>query len=234
MIGKKKTLREQILRPGRLTLAGTARDKAGPVLTEARDRAVTGARGRPRPAPCPCSPTPATRRRPTSPTPATRRRPTSRTRADRVQRRRAAGADRRAGQPSTRPPRTSAARPSKRGKAVAAALKGEVEAPEKKHRGRTLLVRARSRRARVRRVQEVRRQAADHQLAVVLHPAARAGPPRRPAVPSPVAASVRTAPSGADDVAASDPGEAASDAADVPHDATTPDNPVEDVDVEKN
>jgi hypothetical protein len=36
-----------------------------------------------------------------------------------------------------------------------------------------------------------------------------------------------------DDIAASDPGEAASDAADVPHDATTPDNPVEDVDISK-
>ena len=36
-----------------------------------------------------------------------------------------------------------------------------------------------------------------------------------------------------DDTAASDPGEALSDAADVPHDATTPDNPAEEVDVKK-
>ena len=36
-----------------------------------------------------------------------------------------------------------------------------------------------------------------------------------------------------DDSAASDPAEAASDATDVPHDATTPDKPVEEIDVSK-
>jgi hypothetical protein len=37
----------------------------------------------------------------------------------------------------------------------------------------------------------------------------------------------------ADDVAASDPAEAASDATDAPHDASTPDNPVTEIDIEK-
>ena len=121
----------------------------------------------------------------------------------------------------------------KRGKAVAAALKGEIEAPEKKHRGRKLLVLLGLEWSRLRRLQEVRRQAADHQLAVVLHPAAGARPPTPAGGPVAGAGAGAHRAEGADDVAASDPGEAASDAADVPHDATTPDNPVEEVDVTK-
>ncbi len=123
----------------------------------------------------------------------------------------------------------------KRGKAVAAALKGEVEAPKKKHRVRRLLIVLGLGGA----VFAISRRLGSKQPTTSWQSSYT--PPPAPA-DKPSGGPVEAAGSGshradvadvADDVAASDPAEAASDAADVPHDATTPDNPVTEVDVEK-
>ena len=120
----------------------------------------------------------------------------------------------------------------KRGKAVAAALRGEVAAPEEKHRGRTLLILlglggiafAVAKRL------GARQPTTNWQSSYT--------PPPAP-VPPPAGGPVAGADIGAhradepDDIAASDPGEAVSDAADAPHDASTPDTPVTEVDVDK-
>ena len=118
----------------------------------------------------------------------------------------------------------------KRSKAVAAALKGEVEAPKKKrHRLRNVLIALGLGGAAY----------SAYRYFFAAKPASswQSSPPPAPAPAPPAAAPPRkatpVAEAAADDVAASDPAEAASDATEVPHDATTPDNPVTEVDVEK-
>jgi hypothetical protein len=119
----------------------------------------------------------------------------------------------------------------KRGKAVAAALKGEVEAPEKKHRVRSLLVVLGLGGIAFAVVKRLgRRQPTTSWQSSYTPPPA----PVPPAAGGPVAgAGAHRADAASDDTAASDPTEAASDAADVPHDASTPDNPVTEIDVDK-
>ena len=119
----------------------------------------------------------------------------------------------------------------KRGKAVAAALKGEVEAPEKKHRVRSLLVVLGLGGIAFAVVKRLgRRQPTTSWQSSYTPPPA----PVPPAAGGPVAgAGAHRADAESDDTAASDPTEAASDAADVPHEASTPDNPVTEIDVDK-
>ena len=123
----------------------------------------------------------------------------------------------------------------KRGKAVAAALKGEVEAPQKKHRGRMVLLLLALGGAvfAISKKLGSRQPTTNWQSSYTPPPA-----PTTPTAGGPVAG---VAPEGGqhrgepspDDTAASDPGEAASDATDVPHDASTPENPVEEIDVDR-
>ncbi len=219
MIGKKKTLREQILDQA-TDLAGTAREKAGPVLTEARDRAVpvlADARDR-------AVPVLVDARDKAAPYVSDAR--------DRFN-------------DAVLPVLTAAlasveeatedvrGETKKRGKAVAAALKGEVEAPEKKHRGRTLLVLLGLSGLGYAAYKKFgAKQPTTSWQSSYTPPPAPAPTPAGGPVAGGGGGAHRA--EGADDGAASDPGEAVSDAADVPHDATTPDNPVEDVDVSKN
>ena len=230
MIGKKKTLREQILDQA-TDLAGTAREKAGPVLTEARDRAVpvlADARDRAVPvlvdARDKAAPYVSDARDKAAPYVSDAR--------DRFN-------------DAVLPVLTAAlasvedatedvrGETKKRGKAVAAALKGEVEAPEKKHRGRTLLVLLGLSGLGYAAYKKfgAKQPTTSWQSSYTPPPAPAPTPAGGPVAGGGVGAHRAE---GADDVAASDPGEAVSDAADVPHDATTPDNPVEDVDVSKN
>lgn len=122
----------------------------------------------------------------------------------------------------------------KRGKAVAAALKGEVEAPEKKHRFRKLLIVLGLGGIAVAISKKLgsRQPTTNWQSSYTPPPA-----PTPPTAGGPVAdagaAGAHRADANADDEGASDPAEAASDATDMPHDATTPDNPVEEVEVKK-
>lgn len=125
----------------------------------------------------------------------------------------------------------------KRGKALAAALRGEIEAhteePVDTSRGsshwlRTVLVAVGlggAAFAVVKRLNSA--QQADSWQSAYTPPAST--PPAASATPLADAA----ADSVADDAAASDPGEAAADATGSPHVATTPDNPVTEVDVDK-
>ncbi len=118
---------------------------------------------------------------------------------------------------------------AKRGKAVAAALKGEVEAPTKSHRGRTLLILlgvAGIGYAAFKKFGS-KQPTTNWQSSYTPPPA-----PTPPTASGPVGG-VGAHRADADDVAASDPSEAASDAADVPHGTTTPDHPVTEVEVEK-
>jgi vacuolar-type H+-ATPase subunit H len=230
MIGKKKTLREQILDQA-TDLAGTAREKAGPVLTEARDRAVpvlADARDRAVPvlvdARDKAAPYVSDARDKAAPYVSDAR--------DRFN-------------DVVLPVLTAAlasvedatedvrGETKKRGKAVAAALKGEVEAPQKKHRGRTLLVLLGLSGLGYAAYKKfgAKQPTTSWQSSYTPPPAPAPTPAGGPVAGGGVGAHRAE---GADDVAASDPGEAVSDAADVPHDATTPDNPVEDVDVSKN
>ncbi|MEO5710348.1 MAG: hypothetical protein ABIQ59_11055 [Nocardioidaceae bacterium] len=229
MIGTKKTLREQILDQAS-DLAGSARDKAGPVLTEARDRAVpvlTDARDRAVPvlsdARDKAAPYVSDARDKAAPYVSDAR--------DRFT-------------DAVLPVLTAAlasvedatedvrGETKKRGKAVAAALKGEVEAPEKKHRGRTLLVLLGLGGIGYAAYKKfgAKQPTTNWQSSYTPPPAPAPAPTGGPVAGGGIGAHRAE---GADDVAASDPGEAASDATDVPHDATTPDNPVEDVDVSK-
>jgi vacuolar-type H+-ATPase subunit H len=230
MIGKKKTLREQILDQA-TDLAGTAREKAGPVLTEARDRAVpvlADARDRAVPvlvdARDKAAPYVSDARDKAAPYVSDAR--------DRFNE-------------AVLPVLTAAlasveeatedvrGETKKRGKAVAAALKGEVEAPEKKHRGRTLLILLGLGGLGYAAFKKfgAKQPTTSWQSSYTPPPAPAPTPAGGPVAGGGVGAHRAEE---ADDVAASDPGEAVSDAADVPHDATTPDNPVEDVDVSKN
>ncbi|CAN5451175.1 hypothetical protein BH10ACT10_BH10ACT10_23970 [soil metagenome] len=229
MIGKKKTLREQILDQAS-DLAGSARDKAGPVLTDARDRAVpvlTDARDR-------AVPLMSDARDKAAPYVSDAR--------DKAE---PYVSDARDRFTDVVLPVLTAALASvedatedvrgetkKRGKAVAAALKGEVEAPEKKHRGRALLVLLGLGGLGYAAYKKfgAKQPTTNWQSSYTPPPAPAPTPAGGPVAGGGVGAHRAE---GADDVAASDPGEAASDATDVPHDATTPDNPVEDVDVTK-
>jgi hypothetical protein len=127
----------------------------------------------------------------------------------------------------------------KRGKAVVAAARGDIEAPEKKHRLRTLLVvlglggiayvasKAMGRR------QPTTNWQSSYTPPPTPTPGAGGGPVAGGGTAGAAGAAGAHRAETADDEAASDPAEAASDAADVPHDATTPDNPVDEVDVSK-
>ena len=119
----------------------------------------------------------------------------------------------------------------KRGKAVAAALKGEIEAPQKKHRGRKLLVLLGLGGLGFAAYKKFggKQPTTTWQSSYTPPPA-----PTPPPAGGPVAGEgAHRADATPDDSAASDPAEAASDATDVPHDATTPDKPVEEIDVTK-
>jgi F0F1-type ATP synthase membrane subunit b/b' len=128
----------------------------------------------------------------------------------------------------------------KRGKAVAAALKGEVEAPKEKHRGRLLLILLGIGGAVFAgvRVMANRRATTNWQSSYTPPPAT---PSTTTGTSSPsgeglVAGSeggLHRAEASPDDTAASDPAEAVSDATDVPHPSSTPDNPVTEVDVDR-
>jgi vacuolar-type H+-ATPase subunit H len=114
---------------------------------------------------------------------------------------------------------------SKRGKAAVAALKGEVEAPKKKHRLRRLLVVL--------------------GLGAVAAAVAKKLSDREPTTawqssytPTPAATAADDDNGGAhradaDDQGGASPDVAAADAAAAPHPATTPDNPAETIDVSK-
>ena len=119
----------------------------------------------------------------------------------------------------------------KRSKAVAAALKGEVEAPGKTHRVRNVLVvlGLGGLLVAVAKKLSSRQPTTSWQSAYTPPPA----PTTSPAAGPVGAGTGAHRADGADDVAASDPAEAASDAADAPHDASTPDNPVTEIDIEK-
>ena len=105
----------------------------------------------------------------------------------------------------------------KRGKATAAALKGELEAPEKKkHRLRKVLMVLGIGAA----IAAVAKKLSDRQPATAWQ--SSYAPPPAPAAPRHV-----------EDEAAAAPDEAAADASEHPHKATTPDNPVEEVHLKK-
>ena len=119
----------------------------------------------------------------------------------------------------------------KRGRAVAAALKGEIEAPKKKHRGRTLLVLLGLGGLGYAAYKKFggKQPTTTWQSSYTPPPAPTPAPAGGPVA----GAGAHRADAEPDDTAASDPAEAASDATDVPHDATTPDTPVEEIDVSK-
>ena len=129
----------------------------------------------------------------------------------------------------------------KRGKAMAAALRGEietraaeepvVEAPaESSHWLRTIVVALGLGGAGFAVVKRLNsKQRADSWQSSYTPPSTTPATPQSPSTPLADAA----ADSVADDVAASDPAEAAADARETPHVATTPDSPVTEVDVDK-
>jgi F0F1-type ATP synthase membrane subunit b/b' len=119
----------------------------------------------------------------------------------------------------------------KRSKAVAAALKGEVEAPQpKKHRGRLalLLLAVGGAIFAVSRKLGNRQPTTNWQSSYTPPPATSTGPAAGVGVEGGLHRAEDT-----DDIAASDPAEAVSDATDVPHTPTTPDNPAEEINVDR-
>ena len=223
-MGKKMTLREQ-LREQASDLAGTlaphvesARDKAVPVLSEARDKAVPvliDARDK-------AAPYVADARDKAAPYVSDARDRLSETVLP------ALAAALASVDEATEDVRDETKR---RGKAVAAALKGEIEAPQKKHRGRKLLVLLGLGGLGYAAYKKFggKQPTTTWQSSYTPPPA-----PTPPPAGGPVAgAGAHRADETPDDTAASDPAEAASDATDVPHDATTPDTPVEEIDVSK-
>ena len=223
-MGKNKTLREQ-LREQASDLAGTlaphvenARDKAVPVLTEARDKAVpvlTEARDK-------AAPYVSEARDKAAPYVSDARDRFSETVLP-VLTAALASVDE-----ATEDVRDET---MKRGKAVAAALKGEIEAPKKKRRGWKLLVLLGL---------AGLGYAGYHKFGGKQPTTTWQSSYTPPPAPTPAPAGGPVAGAGAhradaepDDTAASDPAEAASDATDVPHDATTPYTPVEEIDVTK-
>lgn len=223
-MGKKKTLREQ-LREQASDLAGTlaphvenARDKAVPVLTEARDKAVpvlTEARDK-------AAPYVSEARDKAAPYVSDARDRFSETVLP-VLTAALASVDE-----ATEDVRDET---KKRGKAVAAALKGEIEAPKKKRRGWKLLVLLGLAGLGYAGYQKFggKQPTTTWQSSYTPPPAPTPAPAGGPVA----GAGAHRADAEPDDTAASDPAEAASDATDVPHDATTPDTPVEEIDVTK-
>jgi len=223
-MGKKKTLREQ-LREQASDLAGTlaphvenARDKAVPVLTEARDKAVpvlTEARDK-------AAPYVSEARDKAAPYVSDARDRFSETVLP-VLTAALASVDE-----ATEDVRDET---MKRGKAVAAALKGEIEAPKKKRRGWKLLVLLGLAGLGYAGYQKFggKQPTTTWQSSYTPPPAPTPAPAGGPVA----GAGAHRADAEPDDTAASDPAEAASDATDVPHDATTPDTPVEEIDVTK-
>ncbi|MGA8210067.1 MAG: hypothetical protein WB441_08940 [Nocardioidaceae bacterium] len=124
----------------------------------------------------------------------------------------------------------------RRGKAVVAALKGEVEPPRRTHRLRNLLlllglggaIFAASRKLGS-------QQSSTWQSAPTPAPTPDPTTATSPSTEAAAAGGAHLAQEEpmADDVAASDPAEAASDATDRPHPATTPDDPAEQIDVDR-
>lgn len=166
----------------------TAREKAGPLLAEAKDKA---------------GPLIAEARDKSGPVISDAR---DRLASDVLPRLNAALA---AVEEATEDARTEAKR---RGKATAAAMKGEVDAPKKKHRLRNLmLVLGLGGIAAA-----VAKRLSDRQPATAWQSAYT--PPPAPSAPTHV-----------DDEAAAAPDEAAADAVPKPHKATTPDQPAEEV-----
>jgi vacuolar-type H+-ATPase subunit H len=223
-MGKNKTLREQ-LREQASDLAGTlaphvenARDKAVPVLTEARDKAVpvlTEARDK-------AAPYVSEARDKAAPYVSDARDRFSETVLP-VLTAALASVDE-----ATEDVRDET---RKRGKAVAAALKGEIEAPKKKRRGWKLLVLLGLAGLGYAGYQKFggKQPTTTWQSSYTPPPAPTPAPAGGPVA----GAGAHRADAEPDDTAASDPAEAASDATDVPHDATTPDTPVEEIDVTK-
>ncbi|HET9760995.1 MAG TPA: hypothetical protein VFP51_14670 [Nocardioidaceae bacterium] len=223
-MGKNKTLREQ-LREQASDLAGTlaphvenARDKAVPVLTEARDKAVpvlTEARDK-------AAPYVSEARDKAAPYVSDARDRFSETVLP-VLTAALASVDE-----ATEDVRDET---KKRGRAVAAALKGEIEAPKKKRRGWKLLVLLGLAGLGYAGYQKFggKQPTTTWQSSYTPPPAPTPAPAGGPVA----GAGAPRADAEPDDTAASDPAEAASDATDVPHDATTPDTPVEEIDVTK-
>src|SRR3954447_21256178 len=124
----------------------------------------------------------------------------------------------------------------KRSKAVAAALKGEIEAPQpKKHRGRwalLLLLGVSGAIFAASRKLSNRKPTTNWQSSYTPPPAPTTATSSGPAAGVGVEGGLHRA-EDADDTAASDPAEAVSDSTDIPHPATTPDDPVEDIHVDR-
>lgn len=243
-MGKKKTLREQ-LRDQAGDLAGTlaphvenARDKAGPALADVRDKAVpvlTEARDR-------AVPLLADARDKAAPYVSDARDKAAPYLSDARDKAAPYVSDARDRFSDTVLPALTAALASvdeatedargeakKRGKAVAAALKGEVEAPQKKHRGRRLLIAL----GLGGIAYAVTKLLGGKQPTTNWQSSYTPPPAPAPAAGPVGGAGAHRAEAEPDDVAASDPGEAASDAADIPHGTTTPDAPATEVDVDK-
>ena len=125
----------------------------------------------------------------------------------------------------------------RRGKAVAAALKGDIEAPENKHRGRKLLMLLGLGGLAFAAYKKLgsKQPTTNWQSSYTPPPAPAPSPAGGPVAGTGAAGApgAHRADEG-DDTAASDPAEAASDATDEPHGTTTPDSPAEEIDVTKN
>jgi len=236
MLGKKKTLTEQ-LRDQASDLADAlaphvenARDKAGPLIADARDKAVpllTDARDKAAPyisdARDKAAPLLADARDKAAPVVSDAR---ERFQKDVLPAVTAALASLDEATEDVR------AEGKKRGKAVVAAAKGDISAPEKKHRVRNLLIIVGLGGIAYAATKAMgKKQPTNNWQSSYTPPPAPTPPPAGgPVAGAGNAGAHRAEP---DDEAASDPAEAASDAADEPHAATTPDNPVEEVDVTK-
>ena len=120
----------------------------------------------------------------------------------------------------------------RRGTAVVAALKGEIEAPRKKRRRLPALLVVLGLGGIAFAVVKLlggRQPTTSWQSSYTPPPAPVPAPAGGPVA----GAGSHRAEAGPEDTAASDPAEAASDATDVPHPATTPDSPATEIDVDK-
>jgi vacuolar-type H+-ATPase subunit H len=230
-MGKKNTLRDHASHLGD-TLAPhveTARDKAGPALADARDKAVpvlTGAAAKAVPvlvdARDKAAPVISEARDKAAPV-ISEARDRFTTEVLPVVTAALTALD-----DATEDARSEALR---RGKAVAAALKGELPEPEqrKRHRVRALLIALGLGGAAfaVAKRFTSRQPTTDWQSSYTPPPAPSTAPAAAPVTDVGAHRADR-----ADDVAAADPAEAASDSTDVPHQATTPDTPATEIDVD--